>query len=150
MSEYDMDIGEEHWSCWIYAGYIDVKGYGVVYSWDGKKELRYKAHRVMYENIIGTIPGELPLDHLCRVRACINPTHLEPVTLKENILRGEGLAAINARKTHCKRGHEFSLPNTIRDSRGNRSCRICARSTWRVYAQRKRDEKKIKAGDQHE
>lgn len=80
----------------------------------------------------GPIPAGLTLDHLCRVRACVNPAHLEPVTLAENKRRGESPAARKARQTHCMRGHEFTPENTIRrkDRRGRgiltgRECRVC-------------------------
>ena len=87
-----------------------------------------KAHRFAYEEIVGPIPEGLILDHLCRNRSCVNPAHLEPVTNKENVLRGEGIAAKNAVKTHCKHGHEFTEENTYITYRGDRSCRTCQRS----------------------
>ncbi len=68
----------------------------------------------------------MTLDHLCRNKACVNPEHLEPVTQKENVLRGVGPTAINAKKTHCIRGHEFNEQNTIFHPRTNyRTCRVC-------------------------
>ena len=85
------------------------------------------AHRVVYELVIGQIPAGLDLDHLCRNTRCVNPAHLEPVTHRENILRGIAPAAINARKTHCVAGHELALDNLIvRD--GHRHCRACRNS----------------------
>src|SRR6266576_3456485 len=78
------------------------RGYGNV--WIAGR--MYRAHRVAYELLIGPIPEGLTLDHLCRNRGCVNPAHLEPVTSRENTLRGEGISANNARKTHCKHGHE--------------------------------------------
>ncbi|KAB2977369.1 HNH endonuclease [Streptomyces sp. SS1-1] len=88
---------------------------------------RYQmAHRVAYQEIVGPIPEGLQLDHLCRVRHCVNPAHLEPVTSRENTLRGENLVAINAAKTHCKRGHLFDAANTYR-WRNSRICRECRR-----------------------
>lgn len=107
--------------CWHYAKLIDtVSGYGIVCT----KNNNYYAHRVMYENMVGEIPKDLQIDHLCRVRRCINPLHLEAVTRKENILRGNGMGARMARKTHCLRGHEFTPENTYKSKRG-RECRTC-------------------------
>lgn len=81
-------------------------------------------HRIAYELAVGPIPVGLVIDHLCRNHSCINPEHLEPVTNVENVMRGESAWARNARKTHCKRGHEFTDENTIRRN-GTRSCRQC-------------------------
>ena len=79
----------------------------------------------------GPIPEGLTLDHLCRVRACVNPAHLEPVTLRENTLRSPSApTAINARKTECLRGHAFTPENTW-VHRSRRCCRECKRSWWR-------------------
>lgn len=88
---------------------------------DGKRK---SGHRVAYEDKYGTIPEGMVLDHLCRNRACINPDHLEVVTQRENIMRGVGVAAKNAQKTHCKRGHEFTGNNLYR-YKGKRMCRQC-------------------------
>jgi len=111
--------------CWLHPGPQNGKGY-VRMRFNGSRD-KQLAHRVVYEYIKGPIPSGLQLDHLCRVRNCVNPEHLEPVTAKENILRGIGVSAINAKKRFCKRGHEFTIENTIRvPSRpGIRQCRIC-------------------------
>jgi hypothetical protein len=73
----------------------------------------------------------MQLDHLCRVRHCVNPAHLEVVTLHTNVTRGNGWAGRNARKTHCKRGHEFTPENTIPLRNGGRECRQCRREYYR-------------------
>lgn len=75
--------------CWIYARYKTPKGYGRIAEWfpAEKKTRAYSVHAVVYENIVGKVPEGLVLDHLCRVTSCINPDHLEPVTLRENTLR---------------------------------------------------------------
>lgn len=117
--------------CWIWTGQVDRKGYGSV----GVGKCRNRStHRVVYELIAGPIPKGLHLDHLCRVRACCNPAHLEPVTCKTNCERGE-----RATKTHCPSGHPYSGENlrTHTDSRGyqRRLCRACQAanaSKWRA------------------
>lgn len=103
--------------CWIWRGYTDpTNGYG--------SHGDSYAHRTFYEKFKGEIPAGLTIDHLCRVRNCVNPDHLEAVTLRENILRSDGPTAINARKTHCKHGHEFNAENTR--TRGTwRDCITC-------------------------
>src|SRR5437762_12127596 len=91
---------EPNSGCWIWVGLFANgrnQGYGRVY--------RTYAHRAIFKLLRGPIGPGLTLDHLCRMRWCVNPDHLAPVTNKENILRGMGFGAINARKTHCPRGH---------------------------------------------
>lgn len=83
------------------------------------------AHRVSYEIFIEEIPQGFLIDHLCRNRACVNPWHMEVVTNKENVLRGFGACAVNARKTHCKYGHKFSDKNNYYYPNGRKDCRIC-------------------------
>lgn len=108
--------------CWLWTGYLTPRGYaaGTVAM---KKGVRM--HRVTYAQLRGPIPDGLQLDHLCRVRHCINPWHLEAVTCRENLMRGDTIAAANASKTHCKRGHEFTPENTYRPPAGGRICRAC-------------------------
>ena len=88
---------------------------------------RYRAHVVSYVAHKGLIPKGLVLDHTCRVRNCVNPDHLEAVTNRENILRGTGFSARNARKTHCIRGHELAGDNLYLKENGHRHCRQCQR-----------------------
>lgn len=108
-------------TCWIWQGAKDTHGYGSL-NFGKKTQI---AHRVVYEALSGKIPKGMSLDHLCRNPICVNPDHLEPVTHKENVLRGVGPTAINAQKTHCKRGHEFTKDNTRITVVGGRLCRAC-------------------------
>lgn len=120
-------------TCWIWRGAI-FKRWGYGYIKVGKKHRR--AHRVAYELCVGTIPEGLSLDHLCRNRLCVNPAHLEPVTHRENVLRGVGITAKHARQTHCLHGHPFDATNTIHKD-GGRICRICDRANKRNWYRRK-------------
>lgn len=103
-------------TCWLWTGGTARNGYGSF--WDGNRIGR--AHRYAYELLVGPIPEGLQLDHLCRVRLCVNPAHLEPVTQQENIRR----AMVS--RTHCKRGHEFTPENTVWLNAKHRRCRKCA------------------------
>jgi len=110
--------------CWLWTGRLNGSGYAEM-KLDGRYQM---AHRVAYQEIVGPIPEGMQLDHLCRVRHCVNPAHLEPVTSRENTIRGKGLPAINAAKTHCKRGHAFDEANTFINTFGSRVCRACRRA----------------------
>jgi hypothetical protein len=117
--------------CWNWTASMNGKGYGQITVAGGMQ----KAHRAAYELIEGPIPAGLELDHLCRNRACINPAHLEPVTSRENTLRSPiSPSAINARKTHCPFGHEYTAENTLM-RKGNRSrcCRACNREQCKQH-----------------
>ena len=113
--------------CWIWTGGTGGAGrYGRARfgpTLDGQ------AHSISYRLLIGGYDLSLDLDHLCKVTLCVNPWHLEPVTHAENVLRGEGCAAKNARKARCVRGHEFTGANTIAQNCGGRACRAC-RELW--------------------
>jgi hypothetical protein len=114
-------------TCWLWTGTPDSSGYGQI-SINRVKRL---VHRVVYELLIGPIPDGLTLDHLCRVRLCCNPAHLEPVTGIKNVMRGESLNARNGRKTACVHGHSFDLINTYWRPDGTRQCRECRRRRGR-------------------
>lgn len=111
--------------CWLWTGHINQDGYGRICRGGESKS----AHRTSYEVFRGPIPDGLVLDHLCRVRHCVNPDHLEPVSIAENIRRGEGVAVQHAAKTHCVHGHEFTPENTLTHHSGSRGCRACARAS---------------------
>jgi len=120
-------VAERFWSkvdtsgdCWEWTAGKTASGYGNFKRY-GKDCV---AHRVSFELVRGEIPDGLVLDHLCRNHACVNPAHLEPVTRWENVRRGVGYTAQQARKTHCKRGHEFTPENTY-PWRSGRICRAC-------------------------
>jgi hypothetical protein len=119
--------------CWEWGASVSPSGYGVIREGGGGSPSKV-AHRVAYEFVVGKIPEGLCIDHLCRNRACVNPAHLEPVTMRENLLRGEGWAGRHARKTHCPSGHPYSGPNLARGSKGERRCRACARDRARRKA----------------
>lgn len=135
--------------CWFWTDALSKTGYGEFYA-DGRRQL---AHRWSYEFFIGPIPDGLHIDHLCRNRSCVNPFHMEPVTNRVNVLRGIGITALNARKTHCKWGHEFTPDNTYNPPTGGRKCRRCIansmakyeannkerrREQWRTYNEKRR------------
>lgn len=122
-------------SCWNWVGYINKRwGYGY-FKLDGK---HWRVHRLAYEIVVGDIPTGKQLDHLCKNRLCVNPSHLEPVTNKENVLRGDGLTAINARKTECHRGHQLLGENLYITPSGYRNCRECRTISQRKWAKRVR------------
>lgn len=116
--------------CWLWIGAKNPNGYGQFW-WNGRLGL---AHRYAYELLVGPFPDGLEPDHLCRVRGCVRPDHLEPVTHQENSLRGDSPPARQARQTHCKNGHAFTLENTRlqinRAGRAKRHCRTCAKA-WK-------------------
>ncbi len=109
--------------CWEWTAGKNSTGYGQFYF-----HLRLeRAHRVAYTLLVGPIPEGLAIDHLCRNRGCVNPSHLEPVTNRENLLRGDTLPAANVRKTHCPQGHAYDEANTYITKRGLRMCKACSR-----------------------
>lgn len=107
--------------CWVWTGIKIWGGYGRI-KIAGENVL---AHRLAYAMCSGFV-GTATIDHLCRNRICVRPSHLEAVSFAENVRRGEGYAAINARRTHCTKGHPLSGPNLrIYKRKDGRSARIC-------------------------
>lgn len=133
--------------CWLWTGALD-HGYGVI-NVDGRMR---NAHRVAYELLVGPVPSGLLLDHLCHDparcsggfscihRRCINPDHLEPVTMLENFRRGcrppSFVAAWQRAKTHCPSGHPYSGDNLFFKKSGDRACRECSRLRAADYRRR--------------
>lgn len=117
--------------CDIWTGSLDKDGYGRI----KRNGMTYRAHRIAYEEAKGPIPDGLQLDHLCRVRNCINPDHLEAVTCQENIRRGE-LGAAQRARTHCPQNHPYSGDNLYIDPRGDRQCRICRYNQLKAWRER--------------
>jgi hypothetical protein len=127
--DYRPDLGP----CWVWTGPLDSRGYGNM-NIKGRGPI---AHRHAYEFAVGPIPEGLEIDHLCRVRACVNPAHLEPVTSAENMRRAAD-AKFAARGNVCINGHEYTPDNTYVNPRGGRQCRICMRDYAKRYQARKK------------
>jgi hypothetical protein len=145
-------VSERFWSkvergaddeCWLWIG-TKNRGYGQY--WNGQRTV--KAHRWAYEEFVGPIPAGLTIDHLCRNPSCVNPAHLEPCTAVENAMRGDSPPAANARKQHCKYGHELTPENTYYPPRGGRECRTCKAHLARLQEKRrgKRNRRKARVG----
>jgi hypothetical protein len=141
--EEDVEAEERFWT------HVDRRGPDECWEWTSKKWRGYgywtlrgknwRVHRYSYTIMVGPIPEGMTIDHLCRNRGCVNPAHLEVVTHRENTLRGTGPSAQNARKTHCKRGHEFTPENTLLKG-GGRKCAVCIRAGERARRAREREE----------
>lgn len=115
--------------CWLWTASLTATGYGRF----GVGRRSERAHRVSYQALVAEIPEGSELDHLCRNRACVNPVHVEPVTHRINLLRGDGVPGRNARVTHCPNGHAYDEANTRWERDGHRRCRACERRHHRRY-----------------
>lgn len=116
--------------CWLWTGGT-TDGYGNVRR-NGQSQ---RVHRVVYELLIGPIPEGTEIDHLCRVRACCNPDHLEPVARVVNNARGQSPSSRNRRKTHCPNGHEYDIEIERRGG-VERRCSQCEKAKRRARTQR--------------
>jgi hypothetical protein len=116
--------------CWEWTAYRNKDGYGLI----GIAGRMLRAHRVVWEVLVGPIPDEMQLDHRCRNTGCVNPDHLEVVTGRVNILRGFGPAGRNARRDQCAAGHDLTDPANLYRNRArptSRDCRLCTLSKRR-------------------
>jgi hypothetical protein len=128
LSAHRPDLGP----CWVWTKSL-TNGYAQFRVGGGK---RY-AHCIAYEMLVGPVSGGLELDHLCRIKRCVNPAHLEPVTHAENMRRG-AVGDWQRAKTHCVQGHPFDAVNTYVDPNGSRKCRVCLRAASRRYYHRQK------------
>ena len=136
MARIDKDAAHGQ-GCWNWIGSKDVNGYGMARYEGGTRSRR--AHRVVYETLVGPVPEGLVLDHLCRNRGCVNPAHLDPVTQQINTLRGIGPTAKNAVKTHCSNGHPYEGENLSMGTKGGmpiRRCKACQRAWTSTYTEK--------------
>lgn len=128
-------VDKQFLGCWLWNQKIGKNGYASFHA----KGKTTTAHRYSYQIFFGKVQDNLHIDHICRTRHCVNPDHLEAVTVKENVVeRSMGLTGFNSRKTKCKKGHELSGDNLkILKSNGkeSRRCITCVndeqRERWR-------------------
>jgi len=111
--------------CWVWMGAVKENGYARHYArLNDEPRKNWHVHRLTYTLVRGPIPDGCEIDHLCRVRCCVNPAHLEAVPHRINLLRGDGISAKCARKVECLRGHPFTGHNLMKKRKG-RGCRAC-------------------------
>ena len=120
--------------CWEWQGVLSHHGYGRPW-FEGRRQF---AHRVFFEAVRGPIPDGLQLDHLCKNRRCVRPSHLEAVSAAENIARSSGVQVLNKAKTACIHGHPLDEANTYYTPDGRRNCRLCRLEAVRRYKNRKK------------
>lgn len=128
-------LPEPNSGCWLWDGSWNTTGYGNY--WFGGK--CHTAHRFLYETLFGPQPG-LEIDHKCRQPCCVNPDHLEAVTVAENNRRRVGLGKANRKKTHCRNGHPLSGDNleiVVVPGGQKRRCIICRNANQRAYNARR-------------
>jgi hypothetical protein len=124
--------------CWLWQRQILPLGYGVFCMGKeyGEAHKNTGAHRAAWRLFRGAIPAGFEVDHLCRVRACVNPDHLQLLTKSENMQQSNSASAQNRRKTHCLRGHLLTSENVHVAADGGRRCRQCAVIRIQAHAAR--------------
>ena len=124
--------------CWLWTGSLAGNGKYASFKAGGKSR---HAHILAFEHWRGVVPSGLELDHvICDTRRCVNPWHVEPRTHKQNVLRSQGPAAINAVKTHCTHGHPLSGDNLwVQPKTGYRYCRVCAKARSSTFRSKPKD-----------
>ena len=132
-----------HDGCWFWLGSPDKDGYGRFHLGSRTDKSRHAvfAHRFAYEFLVGSIPNNMTIDHICRTHNCVNPSHLRILSAVENAMAGDSIQAQNKRKTHCKRGHPLSgrfLQIVHRGNHVERHCRECKRLWMADYRAKKR------------
>lgn len=127
----------EETKCWEWIAATNDDGYGSFWN-----AANVKAHRLSYIALVGEIPTGLELDHLCRVRHCVNPLHMQAVSHKVNMERADFSDNANSKKTHCPHGHPFDGDNTYITPKGDRQCRECRREQSRKFRARNKDKVK--------
>lgn len=132
--------------CWIWKGRIGAGGYGCISLWypSIQKHVEWRAHRLAYLIERNEVPPVL--DHRCRNRKCVNPSHLVPTSNRLNVLMGVGITAQNSRKTHCKKGHQLMGSNLFARRDGNRDCKECHREWNRQYRTKMKHAKDVRSG----
>ena len=134
-------VSVESPGCWIWTGSKDRHGYGQIDVYETGARKNWRAHRWVYTVMVRDLEDRETLDHLCRVHACVNPDHVEPVAHEVNVKRGAHGPGVQ-RKTHCKHGHELTPENTRVDKRGGRACVICLRENGRERTRRLRERRR--------
>ena len=129
--------------CWLWTGANTGSGYPYGVSWDGLR--RVKAHRWSWQTANGGIPSGQEIDHLCRNTLCVRASHLQAVTRSENIRRSDAPGPRAVRENTCKRGHPFTLENTLVRGKNWRECRICRRAIKQASNRRMRLARKAAA-----
>jgi hypothetical protein len=119
--------------CWRWTGARTGGSGGQPYAYLRMNKKNHYGHRLAYQTFIGPIPAGLEIDHLCRKRDCVNPLHLEAVTRRENLIRGETFTARQVALTHCPKNHPYSGDNLYIDPRGDRQCKECRREAYRRW-----------------